>query len=471
MLPSAMIRFALLWLVVAMAVNCALVNEENDQDDEDVSADGYKAPTLPRKGIRKVFNDRITPPSNSSVQRRKRDNNKRRTKRNWNPSNQNSRLRKLSSSCQINVLSKATTFDMGDFCKETVVLGEGSEFILSSPSNMKKCKKLQVKVDGSGTLSMTCSVFDAKCNRDLLKVNKKRYCGSKSPSYSGEKSLRIDYKTKTPSTSETFRCVISVGSSGGTGSEKGKICSGCGAAKIDPTRIVGGQEAQKNEYPWMISLMATVRGDTYTCGASLIAPSWVLTASHCLPGADASDVSVAYGIHKFDDTYSDPVKADKIIIHPDYNDQTLENDIALVHLETPVPFSNTVLPVCLAASPPKVGTLSVVSGWGSLSYGGSYPDFLQEVGVDIVSNEECDEAYGRDGFPITDGMICAAKRNKDSCSGDSGGPLVVESSKNNWEQVGIVSFGFGCADKDYPGVYARVDYYIDWILSKVNGCE
>ncbi|XP_076039590.1 mite allergen Der f 3-like [Oratosquilla oratoria] len=412
-MPStAMIRFALLFLAVTLTVNCERSRKKKGQDDEDVSADGYEAPG------------------------------------------------------QTKNLTEPSVFDMGKFCKETIILGKGSEFILVSPSNMKKCKNMRVKVDDPGTLSMTCPVFKVKCKRNLLKVNKKKYCGSNSPKLSGEKELRIDYKTKRRPTSKTFRCVISVDSSGGSGPEKGKICSGCGVAKINPNRIVGGQEAQENEYPWMISIVGTA-----PCGASLIAPSWVLTASHCIEGVDAEDVFVAYGIHKFNDTYSDSITADRLIRHPHYDDKTFENDIALVHLKTPVPFSDTVLPVCLATSPPKVGTLAVVSGWGSLSYGGDTPDFLHEVGVKIVSNEECHEAYSMIDMAITDGMICAAKRNKDSCSGDSGGPLVVESSKNIWEQVGVVSFGNGCADKDFPGVYARVDYYIDWILSEVSGCD
>ncbi|XP_076039179.1 trypsin-1-like [Oratosquilla oratoria] len=333
---------------------------------------------------------------------------------------------------------------------------------------MTKCPKMRVKVDDPGTLSMTCPVFKVKCKRNLLKVNKKKYCGSNSPRFSGEKKLRIHYKTKTPSTSETFRCVISVDSSGGSGPEKGKICSGCGVAKINPSRIVGGQEAQENEYPWTLAMIATIRGISTSCGASLIAPSWALTASHCVYGADAEDVNVSYGIHKFSDFYSDSITADKLILHPDYNNDTLENDIALVRLKTAVPLSDTVLPVCLATSPPKVGTLAVVSGWGFLSYNGSSQEFLQEVGVKIVKSKNClvaNSSYNPDG------MICATKPNKGICFGDSGGPLVVESSKNIWEQVGVVSFTYTCGEFGYPDGYARVDYYIDWILSEVSRCD
>ncbi|XP_076039182.1 transmembrane protease serine 11C-like isoform X2 [Oratosquilla oratoria] len=186
---------------------------------------------------------------------------------------------------------------------------------------------------------------------------------------------------------------------------------------------------------------------------------------------NAQDVIVGYGIHNFNDTYSDPITADKLIIHPDYNNETFENDIALVHLKTPLTLGYTVLPVCLAEFPPNVGRPGVVTGWGSLSSDGPYPDSLQEVAADIVSNKECNKTYSKEGYPITDGMICTAKPNKGTCSGDSGGPLVYEYSKGYWEQVGVLSLDNGCADKDYPSVYARVDYYIDWILSEVRGCE
>ena len=85
------------------------------------------------------------------------------------------------------------------------------------------------------------------------------------------------------------------------------------------------------------------------------------------------------------------------------------------------------------------------------------PSILQKVTVPFVDEATCKDAYGSSS--ITDGMICAGRKGKDSCQGDSGGPMV----NMNGEQVGIVSWGYGCAAAGYPGVYTRVSNYASWI--------
>jgi trypsin len=111
-----------------------------------------------------------------------------------------------------------------------------------------------------------------------------------------------------------------------------------------------------------------------------------------------------------------------------------------------------VRPISLAIVEPPAGALAVVTGWGSLTPGGSLPTQLQAVEVDIVSREECDRAYAAYGG-ITENMICAGvpKGGRDACQGDSGSPLVV-----GGRLVGIVSWGLSCALADYPGVYSNV---------------
>ncbi|XP_026108465.1 clotting factor B-like [Carassius auratus] len=99
--------------------------------------------------------------------------------------------------------------------------------------------------------------------------------------------------------------------------------------------------------------------------------------------------------------------------------------------------------------------------------GTQLPNTLQQVMIPVVSNSACDNAYGGVNISITSNMICAGLINqggKDSCQGDSGGPMV---SKNGslWIQSGVASFGEGCADPKYPGVYSRVSEYQDWIKS------
>jgi hypothetical protein len=115
----------------------------------------------------------------------------------------------------------------------------------------------------------------------------------------------------------------------------------------------------------------------------------------------------------------------------------------------------------------------IVMGWGATSQGGSYSDVLLQAEVNYVTNEQCSSDYDPLGIEIIDNiMLCAAADGKDACQGDSGGPLMLNNANSNLRtnpvQVGIVSFGAGCADPDYPGVYTRVSYYADWIKKQIK---
>ncbi|XP_076039298.1 chymotrypsin A-like [Oratosquilla oratoria] len=243
---------------------------------------------------------------------------------------------------------------------------------------------------------------------------------------------------------------------------------GCGKANINPYRIAGGHDALENEYPWMLYLIVSLNFSRIYCGASLIAPSWAMTSAFCVD-YDYNKLSIVYGMHKFaDNNDNNTVEVDQVIVHPNNNADKLEYDVVLLHLKTPVPLSDEVLPVCLATTPPRLGTTAVVSGWGVFNEDGDIPAVLQEAPLKIKSNKRCQKAYDNIGFTVPDSVICAAKKDIDVCAGDNGGPMVIETSKNVWTQVGIVSFGFGCPNKDYLGVYSRVDSIFDWIVSIVN---
>ena len=151
------------------------------------------------------------------------------------------------------------------------------------------------------------------------------------------------------------------------------------------------------------------------------------------------------------------------VINNDWNPGTNDNDIAIVKLATPLTLGGDVQALCLPSTnfDPNDGANCFVSGWGSLASGGTYPDQLQYVGVPVVSQSRCNDAYGN---VITDNMICAGldQGGKDSCQGDSGGPFVCMEGGTP-VITGVVSWGKGCADPKYPGVYARVTPYLDWI--------
>ncbi|KAK5643546.1 hypothetical protein RI129_007391 [Pyrocoelia pectoralis] len=125
-------------------------------------------------------------------------------------------------------------------------------------------------------------------------------------------------------------------------------------------------------------------------------------------------------------------------------------DVAIILLNGKIELSNKaqVIPL-VSAGALEGGRSAVVTGWGALQTNGLSPTQLQSVEVHEVSREECNELYKGQ---ITDNMICFSGVNKDSCQGDSGGPLVSDGA-----QIGIVSWGYGCADPLYPGVYAHVD--------------
>ncbi|XP_064090213.1 trypsin-1-like isoform X2 [Macrobrachium nipponense] len=238
-------------------------------------------------------------------------------------------------------------------------------------------------------------------------------------------------------------------------------------------RIVGGTETGINEYPWQVALTSSRTGTRPFCGGSLISADWVLTASHCVTGTKPRSLKVVVGDHNWStttETASVAYGVKRIIMHPQFNGNTLDYDAALIQLSSVIAFpsDNRIAPICL----PTPGLLyenvtATVTGWGTLTSGGSQPYVLYEVDVPTMSNAVCSQSYVNQ---ITDRMICAGVSGKDSCQGDSGGPMVTDSqSGTHKEQIGIVSWGNGCALPNYPGVYSRVSEFVTWIKSNTLG--
>jgi len=229
--------------------------------------------------------------------------------------------------------------------------------------------------------------------------------------------------------------------------------------------IIGGDHADIGEYPFQVALLqhaVATRWNAQFCGGTLISPDTVLTAGHCVVGARAADIDVLAGTHSLSPGGGGiRVRARQIRLHPGYDDNTLEHDIAIIQLGQDLP-SATVRP----AIPGDLGlypaaTMATTIGWGDRDIARNtqdYPFHLREVEVPIVSDGDCATAYPVGLFP---GMVCAGDLvdgGEDSCYGDSGGPLMVPDG-GDWVQVGIVSTGTDCARRRFPGLYTEVASY------------
>jgi V8-like Glu-specific endopeptidase len=233
------------------------------------------------------------------------------------------------------------------------------------------------------------------------------------------------------------------------------------------SRIVGGNPVQNvATYPWFVQ----GRG----CAGTLIAADMVLTAAHC-QGTPFSNRVLLNSLTAYDDIRAGrasmpagaaAVKTESQTPHPNYNSNSEENDYMLVKLQEEVPNAQVVTLNFDEGFPLPNQELRVV-GVGTTSQGGPAADFLRQVDVDYISNSDCNIYYGQ-GSVNSDVMICAGVTNggKDSCQGDSGGPLFDEGSR---KQVGVVSWGYGCARPNFPGVYSRISGAEEWIKGVVCG--
>jgi secreted trypsin-like serine protease len=246
------------------------------------------------------------------------------------------------------------------------------------------------------------------------------------------------------------------------------------------TRIVGGEESYQDDWPWMVS----VHAGGYVCGGTLINTKVVLTAAHCLfdnnyDPIPIDEINVTIG--EYDKNSTPSTVAKNIIkkhIHEEYTpyEAASLSDIALLHLDNAI---DTITPLDMldldsTNEAISLGSYVTAIGWGStVGYESgeevtpTYPSILRDVELPLQQDANCLESLGTSYDASS--MLCAGfeEGGASSCQGDSGGPLVYNDS-GTWKQIGIVSWGVGCATAGYPGVYTRLAAFSDWVESRIN---
>ena len=253
----------------------------------------------------------------------------------------------------------------------------------------------------------------------------------------------------------------------------------------DSTKIVGGVITAEGTYPWQVRLSLD---GAYQCGGSVIHDNWIMTAAHCCEQISSIEVFVGdWNQWSSGDRGEFAVSAEEIIMHYEYpGPNGIANDVCLLKvpsLTQAAPASceaggsnSCFASVCLPANDFEHGEACWVSGWGTTTQGGggSVSQKMQSVGVNLFSNEYCNEKAKNNfkGATVPGLEICAGTPDndnngfsdpgKDSCQGDSGGPLTCVRDGQPI-LTGVVSWGYGCADEGNPGVYANVFSYLGWI--------
>lgn len=249
------------------------------------------------------------------------------------------------------------------------------------------------------------------------------------------------------------------------------------AAAQSSLRIVGGMNATATSVPWQSALLSSDPGlspySAQFCGGTVTSATTVVTAAHCvlprigtqLTRLDSADVLAGTTtLAKLaEPQLGSRAMVRSVSVYPDYDEDVSSGDLAVVRLDAPgLPPSAGLVAIGPAAATPAVGTPLLVSGWGdtNASGAGSPPQQLKVAEVALVDDtaEACGPAYrvppyGPDGY-VDSMMVCAAAPGNDACSGDSGGPLAIGGAEP--ALVGVTSFGEGCADPEYAGVYTEV---------------
>ncbi|MFH0521098.1 S1 family peptidase [Streptomyces sp. M41] len=232
-------------------------------------------------------------------------------------------------------------------------------------------------------------------------------------------------------------------------------------AEASSTRIVGGTTTTTTAYPFMMQI--TDASQSQFCGGTLVSANKVVTAAHCMVGETTSSVRVVGGRTYRNGTNGTVSRVSDIWVHPDYTTATEGDDVAVLTLSTSMPYKPASYVDPSDTGVYATGATARIIGWGTTSSGGSSSNRLRTATVPVVADSSCASSYGSD-FVKSD-MVCAGRTSGgvDTCQGDSGGPLLI-----GGVLAGITSWGEGCAQAGYPGVYTRLTTFSDEVTAQVE---
>ncbi|XP_047546282.1 suppressor of tumorigenicity 14 protein isoform X2 [Lutra lutra] len=339
--------------------------------------------------------------------------------------------------------------------------------------------------DNSDELECSCPAQTFRCgNGKCLPQNQQ--CDGTDNCGDGSDEAMCDLVRTVACTKHTYRC-----HNGLCLSKRNPECDGkkdcsdgsdekdcdCGLRSFTrQSRVVGGTNADEGEWPWQVSLHVQSQG--HVCGASIISPNWMVSAAHCFIDerdfrySDHKMWTAFLGLHdqsKRSATGVQELGLKRIVTHPFFNDFTFDYDIAVLELEKPAEYSSTVRPICLPESSHifPAGKAIWVTGWGHTQEGGTSALILQKGEIRVINQTTCESLLPQQ---ITPRMMCVGylSGGVDACQGDSGGPLSSVEADGRIFQAGVVSWGDGCAQRDKPGVYARLSEFRDWIKEQTG---
>ncbi|XP_050721592.1 proclotting enzyme-like [Eriocheir sinensis] len=383
-------------------------------------------------------------------------------------------------------------------CNKTFALDDGEAALLYARHDLYRysCRQVFKAVNLGSQLVFACHQLQLKfnCFIESLRVKvdgaEEVYCSNDAaPTRKGEE-IEVHYERRMGGITGGFVCTVAAELTLPPRLKEDPACTSCGVTESmdkgrdggarSVLRVVGGQDATQEDYPWMAYLIMQAHKERFSCGGTLVTDTIILTAAHCFHGYGVEKVEVGLGKHGvsvLDEARAQWFMTTNFIVHPEYDANNIQNDAALVILSNPITFTPYVRPACLPHDDPNLDGVTVTAtGWGTLKYGGDLATVLQKVELRVWSNRECQTAwrgaFNDPSFTLLASQLCASNPGKDTCSGDSGGPLQIKVD-GRWVVVGITSYGYKCAVDGVPGIYTRVTKFLPWLNSYIpdNYCS